>query len=245
MANALHAAMLCRSPQGVQVAAHRHHQHELVLVLEGDLTVSIMGLNQAGRPGDVMVMPARLAHDQRCQGPWRTLCVLFSGEMAMVPEVIATGGDVLVSTWMEQLRLLAGDVDAPATGHALLEALLLRLAEHRQRASHDQDLHPAVVLAQAHILAHLDAPLHVGDLVRRSGLSHSHLGALFRTRHGCSPLQWHLRQRLQRARALLANPYASVTQVARSLGFPDLNYFVRRFRAMHGVPPGAWRRHER
>jgi len=245
MANVLHAAVLCRSSGIVPVAAHLHDQHELVLVLEGDLTVSILGTEQSGHPGDVMVMPARNLHDQRCQGPWRTLCVLYDGTAPAVPEVIATGGDMLVSTWMEQLRLLAGDPDAAATGHALLAAVLLRLAHHRTRAAHDQDLHPALALAQRHILAHLDEPLDVAGLARRSGLSHSHLGALFRTRHGCSPLQWHLRLRLQRARTLLANPYASVTAVAQSLGFGDLNYFVRRFRAMHGVPPGTWRRGKR
>ena len=242
MANLLHAAVLCRSPGIVPVASHLHLQHELVLVLEGDLSVSILGHEQSGRPGDVMVMPARSLHDQRCQGPWRTLCVLYDGEAAAGPEVIATGGDVLVSTWMEQLRLLAGSPDAAATGHALLGAVLLRLAEHRTRATRDQDLHPALARAQAHILAHLDLPLDVAGLARRCGLSHSHLGALFRTRHGCSPLQWHQRLRLQRARTLLSNPYASVTQVAHGLGFTDLNYFVRCFRAMHGVPPGTWRR---
>ena len=65
---------------------------------------------------------------------------------------------------------------------------------------------------------------------------------LFRRHLGCPPLRHHARLRLERARSLLANPYTTVSAVARGLGFADLNWFVRRFSRMYGMPPGRWRR---
>lgn len=241
----LHAAVRHRSPEGKPVAQHQHPQHELVLILQGEVRVTTAGTVLPGQPGEVQVFPARVSHDQASRGAWRTLCVLYSGDAPPGPRTIATGGDALVRTWMEHLCELAGSRDEDAAaGDALLAALLARLAGLERRAAQDAHLHPALASAERVIRAGLAAPLDVADLARQVGLSHSHLGSLFRARHGCSPLQWHLRLRLERARTLLANPYTSVSAVAADLGFSDLNYFVRRFRAAHGRPPGAWRRAE-
>jgi AraC-like DNA-binding protein len=145
---------------------------------------------------------------------------------------------------MEQLIELAGAPDKEAaTGDALLAAVLARLAGHARRAQRDAGLHPGLALAERLIRSRLASSLDVAALAVEVGLSHSHLGSLFRARYDCSPSQWHLRLRLERARILLANPYASVSAVASELGFTDLNYFVRRFRVAHGRPPGRWRRH--
>lgn len=242
----LHAALHHRSGVGHQVGRHRHEQHELVLVLRGDLAVSCAGGTLPGRPGDLHLFPRRIDHDQGCRGPWHTICVIFTGTHPLLtggPRRIATGGDAAVRTWAEQLGSLAGAVDSDerAAGDALLAALLHRIAALERAAAAAATRPPAVAAALRLIEAGLDRDLDVAALANAVGVSPSHLGALFRTHLGCPPSRWHLRLRLERARALLANPYASVGAVARELGFADLNWFVRRFRAEHGLPPGRWR----
>lgn len=49
--------------------------------------------------------------------------------------------------------------------------------------------------------------------------------------------------RLERARALLADPALSVAQVAQQLGYRDAANFSRAFRRQAGMPPTAFRRH--
>jgi AraC-like DNA-binding protein len=48
--------------------------------------------------------------------------------------------------------------------------------------------------------------------------------------------------RLRVARRLLANPAATLTEVAFRLGFADLATFSRAFKRWTGRPPGQWRR---
>lgn len=242
----LQAAPHHASATGAQVGRHRHDLHELVLVLRGDLSVLCAGQTLPGQRGDLHLFPAGTDHDQGCRGPWRTICVLFAGDHPLVTggaRRIPGGGDAAVHTWAEQLGGLAGatDPDDRRAGDALLAALLHRLAALERAIAAAESRPPAVVAALRLIEAGLDRDLDVGELAAAAGCSRSHLGALFRANLGCAPSQWHLRLRLERARALLANPYASVGEVARQLGFNDLNWFVRRFRNAHGLPPGRWR----
>jgi two-component system response regulator YesN len=46
---------------------------------------------------------------------------------------------------------------------------------------------------------------------------------------------------MERAKALLADPYVSVAEVANRIGYEDPNYFVRVFRKTVGVSPNRWR----
>lgn len=243
----LHAAVHHRSLKGDAVGPHQHQQHELVLILAGELTVACAGGPLDGQPGRIHLFPAGCRHDQGCRGPWHTLCLLFEGGSPLAAggaRALDGGDDRMVLTWAEHLVPLAQDGGdaARATADALLAAILARVGglEH-ERADRD-GMHPALAATCERIRARLDRDLDVGRLAGESGLSQSHLGALFRDRFGCSMLQWHQRLRLERAQALLANPYASVADVARELGFADANYFVRRFRAALGRPPGRWRR---
>lgn len=246
MATSLHAALLHRSPDGHAVSTHRHPQHELVLVRSGNLRVRSRDGVLIGQAGTLHIFPAGCEHDQGCSGPWSTICLLVSGSDPLVEagaRAIETGDDPLLSTWFDQLCPLAAgsDPDDRAAADALLDAVLHRI----RRLGRDRDLRdrrpPAVVQALELIDARLDRDLDVAGLAADVGLSPSHLGGLFRTHIGRSPKQHHGTLRLERARVQLANPYTTVSAVAQALGFADLNWFVRRFRAEFGSPPGRWR----
>lgn len=242
----LHAALLHRSPLGLAVATHRHPQHELVLVRSGTLRVRCRDGVLAGHPGVLHVFPAGCDHDQGCAGPWSTICLLLSGSDPLVDgaaRAIDTGDDPLLGAWFDQLRPLTagGDPDDRAAADALLAAVLHRLRRLERDRTLREGRPPALVQALAVIDGQLDRDLDVAVLAERVGLGPGHLGSLFRRHLGRSPLRYHANLRLERARTLLANPYTSVSEVAQELGFADLNWFVRRFRAEFGTPPGRWR----
>lgn len=100
-----------------------------------------------------------------------------------------------------------------------------------------------VQAAQDYLRAHLDAPVQVGELASRFGLSTSHFAALFRAATGGGVIEYVRHLRMARARELLLTTGEAVAEIARVVGYPDPFYFSRHFRAAHGCSPTQFRRH--
>lgn len=84
-------------------------------------------------------------------------------------------------------------------------------------------------------------PLSLRDVAGEVGLTPGHVTTIVRRRTGRTVQQWITERRLREARRLLHDTDLTVAAVAARVGFRDAGYFVRRFRAEHGVPPGRWR----
>jgi len=79
------------------------------------------------------------------------------------------------------------------------------------------------------------------DIASAVGLDRTYLSSLFKNAYGV-PLQTFLLQyRMRRARELLRNPSLSVSDVARSVGYPDPFLFSKMFKRVCGVSPTAYR----
>ena len=98
----------------------------------------------------------------------------------------------------------------------------------------------------AHLLAwaqeRLDQPLTVTDLARQANTSPRHLGRLFRTVTGQTPLQWLLTQRVRRAQQLLEATNDGIETVAVATGMGTATTLRRQFKRVVGVPPDSYRR---
>ena len=103
-------------------------------------------------------------------------------------------------------------------------------------------LHPRLAAAVAYLHARIAEPVSAAELAHATRTSYSHLGALFRARFGCGPLDYHRARRMEQARTLLRDPHLGVGDVARRLGFDDVSYFVRVFRKSCGTAPNRWRK---
>jgi len=80
------------------------------------------------------------------------------------------------------------------------------------------------------------------DLAELCGCSSRHFHRLFQEEFGESFRAWTTKQRLQKARHLLAATNESIAEVAEDSGFPRRNEFIARFKDQFGVTPGEWRR---
>jgi AraC family transcriptional regulator of arabinose operon len=124
--------------------------------------------------------------------------------------------------------------------NALEEALLWCDSANPHRASGDID--PRVRKAMEFLTAHLPEPFSEKALGHASGLSPTHLRHLFRAQTGDSPRNFLEKQRLVRARELLAMSRLSVGEIAHELGFENPFYFTLRFKKSMGENPTAYRK---
>lgn len=124
-----------------------------------------------------------------------------------------------------------------------LRASLAAIAQLRRTPGAMPSTIDAVDATAAWMRAHLEERITLGQLARRACLSASHYSAVFRRRYGYAPVDWLIRQRIQRACMLLQGGNEKIAWVAREVGIADAYYFSRLFRRVMGVSPRSFRLH--
>jgi transcriptional regulator GlxA family with amidase domain len=131
-----------------------------------------------------------------------------------------------------------GRWNALRAGH-LIEGLLIDLAEARSAAPQ----RPAwLAQARASIAQDATAPVDYAQLAERLDMSERSLRRNFRKRLGISPHQYRIELRVRAARDLLVQSDLPLKEIARQLGYADVFYFGRQFKAQVGVSPAQFRR---
>lgn len=146
-----------------------------------------------------------------------------------------------------QAECEAGNPSGPLYAEALGTALSIRLLHDHSNLR--QDLSPARGALNGwrlrRVLAHLHErvaePVTLSELAAVAGLSVSHLSHAFRAATGEAPHRYHLRLRVERAKAMLAGGTLPLAHVALACGFPNQSHFTTVFRRATGLPPGRWR----
>lgn len=103
------------------------------------------------------------------------------------------------------------------------------------------DVHPKLAGAIRLMEAHIDAPLTVGAIARRCGLSARSLEKIFAKAVGEGPGRYYLRLRLKVARRLVTDTKSPLADIAARTGFSSAAAFTRTFRSFEGKPPSAFR----
>ena len=125
---------------------------------------------------------------------------------------------------------------------ALCARLLRRYTADRQRIVDRQDMSDkqhALIIDYIH--ANLAGDLTLRHLASLATVSVEHFIRLFKERTGLPPHAYILRQRLEWARILLADPTLPINEIADRTGFYDRSHFNRSFRRIYGVDPSTFR----
>lgn len=81
----------------------------------------------------------------------------------------------------------------------------------------------------------------VDELAARAALSPSNLALRFKTLVGLPPHSFLVHCRIEKAKKLLVDPKAKVSEIAKSLGFPSAQHFATQFKNTTGKTPREWR----
>lgn len=91
------------------------------------------------------------------------------------------------------------------------------------------------------IETHYDQAITLGDVARAVGYAPAYLTNLVQNQTGRTVKQWITERRMAEARRLLLETSRSISEIAPASGYPDVSYFIRLFRQLHGVSPQVWR----
>ena len=194
-------------------------------------------------PADVVRPGTPGAHSS-----WRTHPLLFPFALGVdraqrlrIPPAERAG-------WSERFAALDAELEARLDGSreaALAHLTLLLVAAARlstdvadQLRSSDEPLLAAVfdVIEQRY-----HEPISLADVAADLALTAGHLTTVVRRKTGRTVQQWIAQRRMQQARLLLAETDLTVAAISRRVGWPDVSYFIKRFRAEHRTTPARWR----
>ena len=212
------------------------------------------------RPGQVSVVPSGVPHSARFSTRSRWVGVSLTPEfISLAAETGAAGpppeivprmavDDPLLEHLVGALRTeaAAGAPGGRIYGESLAAALAGHLLRHynaRSTATH-QPLelgHPQLGRVLEHLHAHLLDDLPLSALANVAGLSPWHFARLFKRSVGEPPHHYLVRQRLVRAKEMLAGE-TSLADIAQTLRFCDQSHFAAQFKRAYGVPPQRFRR---
>jgi AraC-like DNA-binding protein len=145
-------------------------------------------------------------------------------------------------------RLLARTLAEPPGGDAWLGASALQLGLLALAAGSGPAPSPgdaAIGAAVERILADHAEPLTVAALAAAAGLGERQFERRYTAATGAAPRPFLTTVRLAAARERLRLGDEPVAAIARAVGFTDPIHFGRAFKAASGLPPAAWRQHER
>lgn len=152
------------------------------------------------------------------------------------------------------LAMLGTEMDAPGPLNGLFaEQLVALLYTHLMRAHSCGRETPAESRPGAlagwrlrrcldYLHDHLTGDVGLNELASAAGLSPVYFARQFKQAVGVSPHQYVIRQRVERAEALLARSDMPIAQVAIDCGFCDQEHLTRMLRKVSGTTPAAYRK---
>ena len=177
---------------------------------------------------------------------WTGPCSDSSGGMLTVhlePETLAecrTQLAALEALWQLPVQEYHGDIIGQL---ALLLSTLARTVMRVYGSPLDEVdmIHPAVGHAMQLLETRLADRWTVTELAEELYLAPGYLHRLFKAATGQPPMAYLGRLRAERAADLLLHSEEPVACIGRAVGWPDQNYFARRFLAHYGLSATAYR----
>jgi AraC-like DNA-binding protein len=231
----------------------------LIFCTKGKGWLAMDGRRVAVGAGEVLIIPPNKAHSYHAdeKDPWSIHWAHFSGtSAASYASMLPTHEHVLTVTdsdsqdiakmFRECYRLMSGGLTEKTlllvshiTRHAL-GVLFFQSSRSLRGGSRAtaHDLTKSIEFMRANVARSLS----LQQLSRHAGLSPARFSSLFRDQTGSSPVEHHIRLRMQAACHYLDTTALSIKEVAAKLGYDDPYYFSRLFQKILGCSPLAYRR---
>ncbi|MCJ8014597.1 helix-turn-helix domain-containing protein [Paenibacillus sp. KQZ6P-2] len=170
------------------------------------------------------------------------LYVQLSGEI--VKTLVQTGGEM---TMVFGERSSYTDALARAETVQDMEKCLLAIcskiiAYHREKRSKMTDV--TLQLATEYMDANYNKNISVDMVAEYVQRSSSYLGRIFKESKGMTVNDYLIQLRIKRAMELLKQPGASVEEICREIGYANVSYFNKLFKARTGLTPGQFRQQQ-
>jgi len=229
------------------LAAHSYDDAETLAWLRGQAA----GGSRLGAlsTGTFVLARAGVLDGYRCTTHWESLPALTEAypQLAVTPSLFeidgqrftCSGGTAAMDLLLHLIVEDHGEALATAVSDQFIHGRIRAAADRQPMAEQIRLRSRAPKLAAALDLMqnHIEAPLATSTIAARTGVSRRQLERLFQDHMACSPRDYYMRIRLERARVLLLETGLSILNVAVATGFSSQSHFGACYRDHFGRTP--------
>lgn len=224
----------------------------LEYVVSGEGVLEWDGALRSVSAGHLTLLPRGVPHLYYAnpQNPYEKIFLNVSGSLceAILDSYGITGGIFEDPGLREAFRriptLISSELEERAV-QASLQGIFLEAVAALSMARAEERFAPEALLMKRYLDANLSRMVSGQELARAVFRSPDYCRKLFLRDFGETPYAYQLRQKLRRAKVLLAETNLPVGQIAAQLGYSDLHYFSNLFYAKTGIRPLRYRRSRR
>lgn len=251
--------------QAVSEISYYHDWHQLILITQGTVVLTVRGEEILGSEGDLLVLGRFEEHALRALSPDykryllcisadaphggpedRLLSSLITNRSAGFRRVIHMGErrdevEALFSSMVSECE--RRDVYGEEMADLLFRQLLIVLYRHEPALFEDRGEFTRLSdKVRRRLERDYGDRITLSSLAEEFHVSPSHLSHLFRAVTGYSPIAYLVNVRLSEAKRLLEISDLSVKEIVFRCGFSDESNFSRTFRQRTGLTPVEYRR---
>lgn len=223
-----------------QGQSHSHPYHQLVLPIQGSISIELDGYKGKVSVGECVVIQSGKQHHFRANEAARFIVadinelpgnLLFSAHVVFAIMAPLRSYLHFIENQLEYQVDQSIEQDVFQLFYILLEKQILHLhSEQRIRS------------VQAFIDENISDNLQISELAKIACLSPTQFKKLFKSNLGVSAHKYITQKRMEKAKALLTHTDLPVQIIAQQAGYHDLSAFSRRFSLYFGLSPRAFLR---
>lgn len=229
--------------------AHRKSRPStgIFLRLEGETEYCFEGQRVLSNLAHPVLLPKGSAYQWRCLEQGQCLNIEFDTDFTLShPIGFSLSDPTKLQVLLQRLELLClqhplhWQLEARALVYECLHLLLC--ARDAQRVYLPNERLQRIQPALDFLHTNYDKPLSNDQLAALTSLSTVYFRKLFTAALGISPIQYLHRLRIEKAKELLQSDYGTLSDVATSVGYPNVFHFSKMFKGITGLSPGAYAR---
>lgn len=226
--------------------AHLIRESIVALVERGDLGCEIVGQADDGELGETLIrslVPDIIITDIRMPAKDGLELALLARDIAPHSKVIVVTGYREFEYAQRALKLGVSDLITKPFRDETMEAALRRAAAQLEKERGDSAV-PGGSLAASmieYLRSHYAEDLSLSDVAATYHISESHASRLIKEARGSGFSALLTELRVERAKALLADPRIRIKEIADLVGYPSYDYFYKVFKKAASVSPEQYR----
>ncbi len=239
----VHSVSNMYSPQNKKAKRKDRQRWALLLKYEGETVYTSGGKNFLSNINHIVILPKGCSYDWLCTKAGHFFSIEFESDLTYTEPISFSvkNGEKILKMFKEleqkrNLKIEMSEVESIRDTYSIILALTQTESEQYLPTEKQQKIAPAL----EYISQHYNENITNDTLAAVAGMSTVYFRKLFTSIMGISPIAYARKLRIEKAREMLKSDFGTLSDVALSLGYPNLYDFSRDFKKHTGVAPSKY-----